>query len=355
MVPRLSSDTPSPDRRRRWPALALATLLVLAAHGLLLIGWAPAWIDPDDTPAAPPRLNVRSVAAPAAISVAPPPSVAPVPSKPVPPRPVRLARAAPGPVPEEEAAAPASQASSPDASASAPARATPAPVVTEAAPAERVDLPVYATRLPAAGRWRYLLQRGVATGEAELSWAPAVDGRYRLGLEGRIAGLTVLDWVSQGTVDAHGLAPERFAIRRRGRDHQAANFQRDAGKITFSGPTHELPLLPGVQDRLGWLLQLPAVIEAAPERFGPGSRVVLMVVGARGGAEVWTFGVSGPDRVGDTPALRLLREARRPRDTQVEVWLDPTRGHLPLRARLSQPDGGAPLELQLDATPSTGP
>jgi len=217
-----------------------------------------------------------------------------------------------------------------------------------------VELPVYATRLPVAGRWRYQLQRGLASGEADLSWIPSADGRYEVRLEGRIAGMTVLDWVSQGAVDAHGLAPERFSIRRRGRDQQAANFQRDAGKITFSGPTHELPLLPGVQDRLGWLLQLGAVIDAAPDRFGRGSRVVLMVVGARGGAEVWAFSVEGADPLEGRPALKLVREARRPRDTRVDIWLDPARSHLPLRALLTQPEGGPPLELKLDAG-STGP
>jgi hypothetical protein len=143
--------------RPRWRLLALATLLVLAAHALLLFGWAPTWIDPDDTPASPPALTVRSGQPPA--------------------------------------------------------------------------------------------------------------------------------------------------------------------------PTVALPTSP-----------------AAP---GP-------VVGARGGAEVWTFVVAGADRVGDTPALKLLREARRPRDTQVEIWLDPARAHLPLRALLSQPEGGAPFELRLEAG-STGP
>lgn len=335
--------------------LALTTLAVLAAHALLLLGLAPSWIDPDDTPATPPRLSVRSVAMPAAVPAPDaPPTVAPA----APPKPVPTARASQVPRPETApepataAIASAPEATAPPAPEPAPA---PAAVVADAVPPPAVELPVYATRLPAAGRWRYQLQRGIAAGEADLSWAPASDGRYELRLEGRIAGVTVLDWVSQGTVEAQGLAPERFAIRRRGRDQQAANFQRDAGKITFSGPTYELPLLPGVQDRLGWLLQLPAVIDAAPERFGPDSRVVLMVVGARGGADVWTFSVLGPEFVADTPALKLLREARRPRDTQVEIWLDPARGHLPLRARLSQPDGGSPLELRLDTGASTGP
>jgi hypothetical protein len=69
---------------------------------------------------------------------------------------------------------------------------------------------------------------------------------------------------------------------------------------------------------------------------------------------VWTFGVVGAEAVGQVPALKLLRQPRKPRDVQVEVWLDPARGHLPLRALLTQPDGGAPLELVLQAG-STGP
>jgi Protein of unknown function (DUF3108) len=164
----------------------------------------------------------------------------------------------------------------------------------------------------------------------------------------------VLDWVSSGALDSAGIAPDRFVIRRRGKDSQAANFQRDAGKITFSGPTHELPLIAGVQDRLTWMLQLPAVIEAAPQRFGAGASVVLMVIGARGGADVWTFNVVGTERVGGADALKLVREARKPRDVQAEVWLDPLRGHIPVRAVLSQPEGGTPLELNLQPG-STGP
>lgn len=353
---RLSSDPPSPGHRRA-RALLWATLVVLAAHGLLLFALAPAWIDPGDTPATLPRLQVRSVVAPAAAPrpAAPPPAV---PAARL-PRPARVA-VAPAPPPIEKPA-PATPQAALEPAPSPPTPATPPPsVVAEAADTAPVDLPVYPTRLPPSGRWRYQLQRGLASGEAELSWSPTEDGRYEMRLDGRIAGVSVLDWVSRGALDAHGLAPERFVIRRRGRDHQAANFQRDAGKITFSGPTHELPLLPGVQDRLGWLLQLPAVIDAAPERFGPGARVVLMVVGARGGADVWTFQVAGAESVDGTPALKLLREARRPRDTQVEIWLDPARAHRPLRARLAQPEGGPPLELRIDnGTPtnegSTGP
>ena len=46
-------------------------------------------------------------------------------------------------------------------------------------------------------------------------------------------------------------------------------------------------------------------------------------------------------------ALRLTREPRKPYDTQVEVWLDPARQHLPVRARMTVLPGGETLELRL--------
>lgn len=208
-----------------------------------------------------------------------------------------------------------------------------------------IDVPVYATSLPPAGRWRYRLQRGLVVGEADLEWAPSHEGGYALHLQGRVAGVNLLEWASQGLIDAAGIAPERFALRRRGRDSQAANFQRGAGKITFSGPTHELPLLPGAQDRLSWMLQLPAIVAAAPERFGAGTSVVLFVASARGGGDVWTFVVQGPAAVGETPALRLVREPRRLYDTRAEIWLDPAHHFLPLRIVQTPTGGGASLEL----------
>ena len=355
---RLSVFSSSPPASRRWPFFAGAIAAVAALHALLLFAWAPAWIDPEEPPSAPPALAVRSVAlapvpapaagaeapvVPAALPKPPPPKVLRAPS----PKP-----AASAPVVREAAPTPPVEAIVP---APPPATVEPTAVAVEPTAAPTIDVPVYATALPAPGVWRYALSRGIASGDAQLSWRP--DGatqRYELRLEGFIAGVSVLDWVSTGALDAAGIAPERFVIRRRGRDSQAANFQRDAGKITWSGPTHEVPIVPGVQDRLSWMVQLPAVIEAAPQRFGAGANVVLMVIGARGGADVWTFRVGGPDTVDGTPALKLVREARKPRDLHVEVWLDPARGHIPLRASLTQPEGGAPLELVLQAG-STGP
>lgn len=329
-------------------------------HWVALTTFGPQWFDPEGPPGPPQAMRVRSVA----LNLpAPPRGPAALPSDAKPPvagNARAVARPAPRQAPASEPVtpmplpaatvvlSPSSEPASASSGASATSRPTPEPPDASESAAAMVDVPVYLTRVAPAGQWRYRLQRGAAVGEAELSWQPQAAGAYEMRLQGRIAGVSVLDWVSRGAIDGAGIAPERYVIRRRGRDNQAANFQRDANKITFSGPTHELPLLPGVQDRLTWMLQLPAIVEAAPERFGAGARIVLMVVGARGGSDVWTFTVAGADRVGDTPALKLVREARRLRDVQVEVWLDPARGHLPLRAVPAQADGGAPLELRLD-------
>jgi hypothetical protein len=372
MVPRLSvllRAARSPAWRRTAFFLAAGAVVVLL-HVALLATLAPAWIDPEEPLAAAPVLSVRSV------PLAPPPVPQPMPlmtaAAPLPPlttaaAPVATARAVTRPpsAPRRVASAPAESldptspaqpVAPPDAAPAADERdamtAPPTPAAAGATPA--IEVPVYETRLSAAGSWSYLLQRGVATGEARLSWEPDVQQRYSMRLEGWIAGVPVLDWRSTGALDHAGIAPERFAIRRRGKDSQAANFQRDTGKITFSGPTHELALLPGVQDRLSWMLQLPAVIEAAPQRFRVGSNVVLMVIGARGGADVWTFAVVASEPLDGLATLKLVREALKPHDVRVEVWLDPARAHLPVRALLSQATGGAPLQLTLQKG-STGP
>jgi len=82
------------------------------------------------------------------------------------------------------------------------------------------------------------------------------------------------------------------------------------------------------------------VVQANPELRHTGARVTLRVVGTRGDAEAWHFDAQGAEPV-ELPggavaaALRFVRAPVRPYDLQVEVWLDPARGHLPVRARLA--------------------
>jgi hypothetical protein len=81
--------------------------------------------------------------------------------------------------------------------------------------------------------------------------------------------------------------------------------------------------------------------------------VALLVVGARGDAGVWVFRCLGPtplELAGATlDTLRYAREPRGPYDTAVEIWLDPARRHLPVRATTHNGAEGDGLELRLRA------
>lgn len=208
--------------------------------------------------------------------------------------------------------------------------------------------PVYATKLPPSAQLHYALQRGDASGQATLDWR-ADDAGYRLQLQATLPMGATLDQLSQGGFDESGLAPLRLADRRRGRAAQAANFQRTQRRITFSGPRWEHPLVPGVQDRLSWIVQLAAV--AAASAPAPGDEYVLQVVGARGATARWRFRVSGPDRMetaaGAVDTLRLVREPEHLYDLRIELWLDPSRAHWPARLRQTQVPGGQALEWTL--------
>lgn len=225
---------------------------------------------------------------------------------------------------------------------------------TAALPAEgEAPALVYDTLVPPPFRLLFALRRGALSGQAELVMQRTAAG-YALDLKGTALGLEVLGMSSRGGVGPNGLMPERFVDRRRGKDRLAANFDHAAGRITYSGTPAAQALWPGGQDRLSWMVQLAAIVEAAPARYPAGSRIALSVSGARGDVDTWTFLVQGRQRLNlpagpITEALHLTREPRRPYDTQVEVWLHPTRHHLPMRARLTVLPGGETLELTLAA------
>ncbi|CAD5375111.1 conserved hypothetical protein [Rubrivivax sp. A210] len=220
------------------------------------------------------------------------------------------------------------------------AQAPPAapPAVPPAVPPGTEPPPVYATRLPPPFTRTYGLRRGAASGLATLQWAPDETG-YTLTLAGEGAAAAVASRRSEGGFDFAGLAPARYSESRRGRELRAVNFRREAGLISYSGPSTLHPLLAGAQDRLSWMLQLAAVLAANPALAEPGAELKMLVAGTRGDAEVWTFAVAGPEAVEladgrQVAALRLEREPAGPWDWRVQAWLDPADHHLPLRLRL---------------------
>jgi len=210
--------------------------------------------------------------------------------------------------------------------------------------------------VPAAAELHYLLRQGGQEGTARLSWQPQQDGGYQLSLERELAGRALPTWRSEGETGAQGLAPNRYAQQRNGRDARATNFRRDEGLISFSASAEQFALTPGVQDRLSGWLQLASVIAAAPARYPPGSELRLAVVGLRGEAREQVFEVLALETVAladglNFTALHLRRQALGTYDGGTELWLAPQRGYLPVRVLVGQPDERGWELLLLSAEP----
>ena len=145
---------------------------------------------------------------------------------------------------------------------------------------------------------------------------------------------------SQGQIGANGLMPTRFGDKVR--SEQAAHFERDKGLISFSANTPSVPLEPGAQDRLSLFMQLASLLAGAPQRYPTGAQITLQTVSARE-AEPWVFRVDASETltlpVGPTTAVRLTRLPRQPYDQQVDLWFAPSLGYLPVRLRVTHPNG----------------
>lgn len=322
------------------PRLLALAGAVLLAHALVLDGLQQA----GEPTAAPQRRGPAPVAVvtwvQAAATATPPaaaPQTRPTPLPAAPPaiQPAVAATRADGPDPPEATPTPPSPFSVAEPPSEAPTDpGAPAPAADTAPP------PVYATRPAPAARRHYVQQRdGEPARAAVLDWQPSPDGSaWRLQLDtGPGAG-----WASQGALDAAGLAPSRLVEQRRGRERRAVNFQREQGVVSFSGPALQHPLHPGAQDRLSWLLQLGAVLNADPARAAPGTVLRLWVAGPGGHGELWPFEVLAADGA----AVHLHRAAQRPWDTDVDVWLDPADHHLPLRWQLRLRGNGRLLRFE---------
>jgi Protein of unknown function (DUF3108) len=366
----LSMHEPGPDPRvrsdpaRRWKWLGVLSVAALLLHAAALSGIEWAWPSREvpGAPVGPVQVRVVEVApATEPVAVAPPvlPRPTPEPEKAAAP-PVRAKSVPPRAAPRETAAPPEVATVVPPTLADVPAAAAPAqvaltaptPGVTPAAATAAGDEPIphYRTRMPPATTLRYEMRRGVLTGIGDLSWRPRGE-QYELRLEASVGGLPVLIQASTGGFDADGVAPVRFTDQRLRRGTTAANFQRAAAKITFSGPSTEFALRDGAQDRLSWMVQLAAIVAAEPRLGLPGAKVAMYVVGSHGDADVWVFRCLGPERVatgaGSVEAIKFMREARETYDTTVQVWLDPGRHGLPVRALQKSGTNDADFDLRL--------
>ncbi|MEY8689462.1 MAG: DUF3108 domain-containing protein, partial [Leptothrix sp. (in: b-proteobacteria)] len=309
---------------------------------------------PPDT-AAPPATAPATPAAPTWVATSGQPASAAEPTEPAPTAtPTTAETSADKPAkpttPPAEAAASASPiaetgataAAEPAASTTSLALATPRPAArplpgsSSAAPAP--------TRIPPSETLRYDVRRGLLSGEGQISWQVS-GSQYRLTLEAHMPVFgTIFMQTSQGGFDAAGLAPTRHTEQRLRRSEQALSMVRGPGEghVAFSTRTEQAPLSPGLQDRVSWMVQLPALLEGHPGALQAGQRFDIDVASVGGSVQVWHFDVV-ETRTADG-LVKLVRHSDDPHATRAEAWADPRRHHWLVRVRL-QESSGDPLEL----------
>jgi hypothetical protein len=195
-------------------------------------------------------------------------------------------------------------------------------------------------------KWR----RGFLSGDATLDWQH--DGQHydmSIKVDAVLIG-SVMVQSSRGRFDSAGLAPERHTDRRRGVSERALSVQRNTtpAQLSFSSTTEVQPFASGSQDKLSWMVQTAAILEARATQATHGGQgghatepntIDLVVAGVGGSVEAWRIRTEAADGL-----VRLLRQPSSPFETRTDIWLDPAQHHMPVRIRLTDP-GGDPLEL----------
>ncbi len=341
-----------------WRQLALLALLVLAVH-LLALKAAPGSfgmkLDPGTATAAFTTRSIEPEPPPLAPMAPLPPPVPVVKPKPAPQPPP----AEPAPVLAEAPAATATEplppVTEPDTSQVAVATPTITPTSTPAAasptvadttatlPAGPATTLVTSVKLPSSVVLQYKMTGGSKGlnyyANAELGWKRNF-GEYDAYMKVSAMFIGSRTMTSVGSVTEAGLAPTRFADRFR--SEQAAHFDPDKRKITFSANTPDAPWVEGAQDRVSVFMQLAGMLAAKPGDFPPGSEITLYTAGPRD-ADTWTFVVETEEKLqlpaGEFATVKLTRKPRREYDQKVEIWYAPSLGYLPVRNRITQQNG----------------
>jgi len=365
--------------RPAWHGLVLLTVIIALVH-VLGLGLVPAGREHDTAVPLGGKFSTRTIVLAPPAPAAPPATPVPTPAAPK-PRPKPKPKLKPLPVQPLRAPAPEATESplltatlrsptpSPPPSDPTPdTTGVPATATTEvpaSAGAAATDAPqttgTQALKIPGSTRLDFSVsgQQGTTPyqgGYGELNWLQNGTD-YDLQLTLKLLFFTLFNQHSVGQIGREGLAPDRFAEKRRNRAEQATHFVRDTSRIVFSNNKPDVPLQPGAQDRLSVLVQLGALLAGDAARYPPGSTITVQTAGTSD-SDSWTFNVEGDETldlpVGTTPTRKLSRSPRREFDDKVELWLAPRLDYLPVRLRVTQAKGDF-FDIQLRSVSAAGP
>jgi hypothetical protein len=188
---------------------------------------------------------------------------------------------------------------------------------------------------PGAGQWTYKVSgqtRGIPyTAQANLEWQPQ-GHRYTARMEIKAFLVGARRQVSEGTLAGHELQPQLFTDQRK---HTKRVVLDTAQRVVrFEETGQQAPLPAGTQDRLSLFFHLGHKLGSVGGH-GVGQRWAVPVVGATD-IETWTFVVQHGDAPGQ---WRLSRLPRHGGDQTLDIWYGKEPAGVPLRIRLTAPDG----------------
>ena len=237
------------------------------------------------------------------------------------------------------------------ATASATASASAGPISPQATAPPGLPRAPLPTRIPPDFDQVLQVRRGAQVGHGRWTWSIQA-GRYHTSLQAhwgqrQEAAAPALNWSSHGALDEHGLAPERFVTKPTRGGARAVNFQRDTGRVSYSGPTGQVPLVAGAQDRLSWMVQLLALVQAHPQGQGLPPQVPLWVAGPQGDGGDWWFSARWHP---DVQCWEFTRRAQRRYEVQVQAWVKAGPMARLIRLEMGPEGGRQPDWLLEDAT-----
>jgi hypothetical protein len=197
---------------------------------------------------------------------------------------------------------------------------------------------------PPSGDLRYdTFFNGMRNAPSTIRWTS--DGNsYAMFVSVPLPFVGPFTYESEGSIDAFGLAPERYIEargRRRGTD--VTTFDRQSRRIAFTRTPATLALPDGAQDRFSVVMQLASLVRGDPAAYVPGVTRNFYVADNDSG-EVWPMETVGDESVsthaGFVEARHFTRLPRHAGDTRrLDVWLAPSLGWLPARILQTEPNG----------------
>jgi hypothetical protein len=174
---------------------------------------------------------------------------------------------------------------------------------------------------------------GFVAGEAVYHWHVR-SGRYSLVSTIRPTGVTALFvhgrivQVSEGEVDASGLRPEHYWMKRGERKQDTAQFIWSQNRLVMNVKRGTHDLLPQSQDLLSFPFHLAMTATADEPEF------ILAVANGRRYKRYLFRGLGNETiELGGQPVTTLHIQGRREGDGILDVWLDPDRYGLPVKVR----------------------